>query len=221
MRNLILQHFDGNLGELEKLSIENIKLYAELIKSDYKLILGKPFRKNLSPQCQKVHMIHEDFDEYDNVLMVDIDMFTPKDMVDDVFQEKGIGYYSDTQKSLHATVSKRFPKIASLKYPYWGGAIYKLDRASRVHLRKGLEGDDSWLSTYNKSFVDEGIMHSLAVRTNFNPQYPYIDDRWCHASFFPNPEKAGFIHIRTKISPVGPKKDKIQNYYDLREKGII
>jgi hypothetical protein len=48
-----------------------------------------------------------------------------------------------------------------------------------------------------------------------------MERRWCQCSFLPNPEKAGFIHIRTKISPQGPKKEKIENYNQLVKQGII
>ena len=85
MRNLILQHFDGDLRPLDYESQWNIMDYADMINADYKLIRGKPFRQNLTNACQKVHMIHEEFDEWDNVLMLDIDMFRPRNMSINVF----------------------------------------------------------------------------------------------------------------------------------------
>ena len=38
MKNLILQHFDGELRELDKLSIRNIQQYAEMVGADYNLV---------------------------------------------------------------------------------------------------------------------------------------------------------------------------------------
>ena len=35
------------------------------------------------------------------------------------------------------------------------------------------------------------------------------------------PEKAGFIHVRTKITPQGPKRTKMENYQALVDKGIL
>ena len=32
---------------------------------------------------------------------------------------------------------------------------------------------------------------------------------------------AGFIHIRTKIKPEGPKREKIQNYQGLVDQGVL
>ena len=77
--NIILQHFDGELRELDKLSVENIKKYAERINVDYRLVTGKPFSKNLTNPCQKVHCISHEWDDYDEVLMLDPDM-TVKDI---------------------------------------------------------------------------------------------------------------------------------------------
>ena len=55
--NIILQHFDGNLRELDELSISNIRDYARMIDADYELVTGKPFREHLTSPCQKVHML--------------------------------------------------------------------------------------------------------------------------------------------------------------------
>ena len=87
MRNLILQHFDGEMRPLDYESQWNIMDYADMIDADYRLITGKPFRKNLTNACQKVHMLHEEFDDWDNVLMLDIDMFRPANMNINVFNE--------------------------------------------------------------------------------------------------------------------------------------
>ena len=89
MRNIILQHFDGELRPLDYQSQWNIMDYADMIDADYKLIRGKPFRQNLTNACQKVHIIHEEFDEWDNVLMLDIDMFRPRNMSVNVFLWRG------------------------------------------------------------------------------------------------------------------------------------
>ena len=223
MRNIILQHFDGELRELDQLSISNIKDYAEMVGADYRLVKGKPFRKHLTAPCQKVYMLDKEWDEYDNVLMLDIDMFAVKGMQINVFNEKGIGLYEEVQKRLHNKIAHTYPMIANINTPYWGGAIYKLDKKTRQLLRKELGGNEGWMLHYNQlyHFEDEGIIHSLAFKSGFNPKNPYLDKRWCQCSFLPNPENAGFIHIRTKITPSGPKRQKIENYRELVSKGIL
>tara|TARA_R110000822_G_scaffold101565_3_gene227766 strand:- start:8338 stop:9063 length:726 start_codon:yes stop_codon:yes gene_type:complete len=240
VKNIILQHFDGELRELDKLSMANIQEYAKLVDADYKLVTGKPFSKYLTSPCQKIHMLAEEFDDYDDVLMIDIDMFTPRGMTVNVFKEAGIGLYGDTQQRLHRELVARYPMLASSIHPYWGGAIYKLSKDMRVQLRSALTYNTAWVSNYNKHkwyedketswmsnynkhmwYEDEGIIHTLAVKSNFRPQEPYLNVKWCQCSFLPNPEKAGFIHIRTKVAPEGPKRAKIENYQALVDQGIL
>ena len=36
MKNIILQHFDGELRPLDKLSMKNIQAYAEMVGAEYK-----------------------------------------------------------------------------------------------------------------------------------------------------------------------------------------
>ena len=66
--NIILQHFDGELRELDKLSIDNIRNYADMVGAEYQLITGKPFRKHLTSPCQKVYMLDKCWDKYEDVL---------------------------------------------------------------------------------------------------------------------------------------------------------
>ena len=218
-----MQHFDGEFRDLDKLSIKNIQEYAKMVGAEYQLIRGKPFRKHLTSPCQKVYMLNEKFDDYDNVLMLDIDMFAPIGMKENVFDAKGAGLYEDIQRTLHQRIANRYPLNASINFPYWGGAIYKLDRSARIKLRGALDGDDGWMLPYNKAYEweDEGIMHGLAVKTGYNPKEPYMDRKWCQCSYLPNPERAGFLHIRTKVTPTGPKREKIENYNDLVLRNIL
>jgi hypothetical protein len=223
MKNIILQHFDGELRELDYLSIQNIKRYAKMVGAEYELITGKPFDKNLTAPCQKVYMIEEEFDGYDNVLMLDIDMFAPKGMTENIFDLPGVGLYHTVQQRLHKQLVQLYPMLANIDSPYWGGAIYKMNRDLRQKLRGGLNTNRSWMLKFNKPyhFEDEGIIHVLANRAGIQAQDTYLDPKWCQCSFLPNPEKAGFIHIRTKITPQGPKREKIENYNELVRAGII
>ncbi len=223
MTNIILQHFDGELRELDELSMSNIKDYATMVDADYQLIRGKPFRPHLTAPCQKVFMLDEMWDKYDDVLMLDIDMFAPKGMTDNIFKEEGIGLYEDTQKMLHNKIARTYPFIANMNSHYWGGAIYKMDKPTRQKLRKELGGNEGWMNSYNQlyHFEDEGIIHTLVYKSDFKTNKPNLDRRWCQCSFLPNPEKAGFIHIRTKVLPSGPKDSKINNYNKLKDKGIL
>ena len=224
MRNIILQHFDGDLRELDKLSKNNIMEYADHCKAEYQLVTGKPFRKHLTAPCQKVFMIDEQYDEYDNVLMLDIDMFVPKNMKVNIFTQTGIGLYNPIQQNLHGKLVRTYPFIGSMASPYWGGAIYKMNRALRQKLRTSLGGNEGWMNAYNKPYQweDEGIIHSLAFKSGIGiQQSQMLDPKWCYDNYLDHPESAGMIHIRTKITPQGPKQEKIKNYQVLVDKGIL
>lgn len=194
-----------------------------MVGAEYKLIIGKPFNKNLTSPCQKVYMIDKEFDAYNNVLMLDIDMFAPKGMTENIFDLPGVGLYHTVQQRLHRQLVELYPMLGNVNAPYWGGAIYKMDRNLRQKLRGGLNTNQSWMLKFNKlyHFEDEGIMHVLANRAGVKSEGTYLDPKWCQCSFLPNPEKAGFIHIRTKITPQGPKREKIENYQTLVDKGIL
>ena len=94
----------------------------------------------------------------------------------------------------------------------------------RQRLRKHLGGNEGWMNSYNVPyhFEDEGIIHTLAFFEGLKREDKYVLDRkWCQCSFLPEPENAGFIHIRTKITPSGPKREKIENYRELVKKEIL
>lgn len=226
MKNIILQHFDGKLRELDSLSLENIKAYAHQIGADHKLVEGKPFRSHLTGPCQKAHCISDVWDDYDNVLMLDIDVFVRKNLVRDIFKVQGNGIHGATQVKLkQKLVGQQRIKSGN---PYWAGSIYKFSREERQQLRSVLPVNDSWMDLYNKPyhFEDEGILAELAGKVNFPSKY--FDFKWNQCSFLPEPENAYMIHIRTKKPGQlngswenGGKRDKIENYYELAMKGVI
>ena len=169
-------------------------------------------------------MIEEKYDAYDQVLMVDIDMFAPIGMTENIFDLQGVGLYADTQVMLHRKILGHAPMFSSANHAYWGGAIYKMPKPLRMKLRRHLGGDESWMLPYNKAyqFEDEGIMHTLAMLSGIkHSAEQYLDRKWCYCSFLPQVEKAGFIHVRTKITPQGPKREKIDNYNALVAEGIL
>jgi hypothetical protein len=218
MRNIILQHFTGKLRPLDKLSVENISAYAERIGVEYQFVEGQVFREHLTPPCQKVHILDEKWDEYDDVLMLDIDMFVTKNLRLNVFKAEGVGLFADVQKRLKNRLVQH-GRIES-ESAYFGGAIYKLTKQQRQSLRDGIPEDDSWMDPYNEAyqFEDEGIMSELFHRTD--TQWSNLDQKWCQDSYMPE-HKAGMIHVRTKIKPEGPKREKIDNFYDLQMRGVI
>ena len=226
MKNIILQHFDGKLRELDRLSMENISAYAKTIGAEYELVEGKPLDENLTSPCQKAYCIDSHWDEYDNVLMLDIDVFIRKNLTEDIFKVPGHSVHGDTQANLKRKLIAR-GKISEHD-PYWAGSIYKFSKEERELLRSVMPKDPSWMRTYSipYQFEDEGILAELAGKVNF-PSI-YLDFKWNQCSFLPNPQDAKMIHVRTKKPGVltgswesCAKRPKIENYYELKIKGII
>lgn len=222
MKTLILQHWWGDLRELEELSMDNIQQYAKFCGADYQLLRGAVFNPNLKSECQKVYMLSEEFDDYDVVVMMDMDMFTRKGMTKNIFtDEKGIGRHYKVQPRLRESIANRLPQLCNPNYPYWGGSIYRLERDIRQRLRRHI--DHNILRVFNTNMVDEGIMHHLATKERMlEDENTYMDrQQWNYSSFDEGVEEAYIIHIRTKVTPEGPKRTKIENYRALVERGLI
>lgn len=210
--NIILQHFDGELRELERLSMENVSAYAKRIGAVYELVKGNPLSENLTPPCQKVYCIDSHWDKYDNVLMLDMDVFTRKNLIEDVFKVPGHGIHGDTQVILKRKLLAQ--KKITEHNPYWAGSIYKFSKKERKLLRSAMPED---ISSMQNELEDEGILAELAGKVNF-PSI-YLDFKWNQCSFLPNPQNAKMIHMRTKKLGAltgtwenGGKRPKIENY---------
>ena len=100
MKNIILQHWTGELGPLELASKANMEKYAKQCGAEYELILGNQFHPKLHGCYQKLIMLDKRFDKYQDTLMVDLDMFVVKDVKDNVFAVPGVGLNSKVQKDI-------------------------------------------------------------------------------------------------------------------------
>lgn len=221
-KNIILQHWVGEIGPLEKASLESIKEYANSIDAEHRLLLGDVFHPGMAPQTQKVHMLDEEFDEYDVVVMTDTDMFRRKGATGNIFtDETGFGRHTEIQTKLRAGMVRRWgSKIASPSHPYWGGSTTRWPREIRQLLRKFINIDVAWL--FNDNRHDEGLMHYLAYKANLSEKGAYFQGkRWNWGSFEDGVETADLVHIRPKVTPKGPKRPKWENYQSLVERGIL
>ena len=219
MKNIILQHWTGSLGPLEIASKKNIENYAKQCGADYQLIQGNQFRSYLTAPCQKLIMLDERFDQYDNVLMVDLDMFVVKDVKDNVFNVPGVGLNSKVQKDIFKAMckGKKYRSVTDRNGPFWGGAFWKFTNDQRKQLRKFIV--DSEMKIFNKNFVDEGIVHRLASQAGL--KQIDVPEEWCWGNCFPGYEKAKMIHIRHKFKYVGPKVPKLEVFEALKKEGIF
>ena len=220
MKKIILQHWTGELGELEKLSSANIQEYAKFCGADYKLLRGAVFNYSLSTQSQKIHMLSEEWDDYDVVVMLDIDMFVRKGCKANIFtDETGIGRHYNIQETLVQKLAQKFPLMCNASYPYWGGSAYRLEKDIRQEFRKHLRINE--MVQFNNNFNDEGIMHRCAVLADYKEKRYFDRQQWNYSSFEETVNEANIIHIRPKVKQGGPKRPKIENYKALVERGLI
>ena len=233
MKNIILQHWFGPMNELVEKSSQNISDYAKRIGADYELVRGIVFKPRIAHKmdipCQKLVYLDEKYDEYDNVLMLDADMFAVKGLEKNIFEvERGIGRHQGIQSELRLKLlHMKGMRWGSVRTPYWGGETFMMSREFRQNFRKVL--DEQVCMAFARHYHDEGIMFALANRlgitedqeTAFGQPIYQQGKEWSWSSWEPEVEKASFVHIRRKRWTDGPKRDKILNYYELVEKGIL
>tara|TARA_B100002019_G_scaffold59522_2_gene51023 strand:- start:544 stop:1212 length:669 start_codon:yes stop_codon:yes gene_type:complete len=222
MKKIILQHWTGELGELENLSSANIQKYAKFCGADYKLLRGSVFNRGVSTQSQKMHMLSEEFDDYDVVVMMDIDMFVRKGCTANIFtDETGMGRHYNIQETLVKKLAAKWPLLCNADYPYWGGSCYRLEKDIRQEFRKHLHIHE--MIQFNGTYNDEGIMHRCAVLADFKVKPGIYFDRqqWNYSSFEETVDEAYIIHIRPKVKLGGPKAPKIENYRALVKRNLI
>lgn len=222
MKNIIMQHYTGNLSDLAELSIKNIQKYAKTIGADYKFLEGNVFHPDLTPPCQKIHMLDEKWDDYEYVVMLDTDIFTVKNLKENIFTDiDGVGINTRYQRAIFKKFSKIHPDLTCAKYPYFGGAVWRFDKEQRRILRSKIIKKE--LPFFNHRFEDEGIIHRLMTLASV--KYNAIPHRWCYCSYLPNPESAALIHVRTKInnsmSRNASRRTKMENYEHLKSLGVL
>lgn len=215
------------MNELVERSTESMKAYAESIGADYEFIRGVVFMPRIAhkmdPPCQKLIYLDEKYDEYDYVVMVDADMFLRAGCTANIFtDDTGIGRHTSIQTALRQNLVGLYPDLGSVDAPYWGGSVFRLSREVRQRLREALTEDI--VMAFARRYHDEGVMHALAnkVGMKHNDDDVYLNGQmWNYSSFEPDVDQANFIHIRTKVTPQGPKRQKIENYRELVTRGLI
>lgn len=223
--NIILQHYNGKLAGVAKDSVDNISAYAKSIGVEHKLITGKPWKGWLSDQSQKLCFLMPEYDEYDNVVMLDCDMFTHRENKSNIFEAKGMGRHTKIQSELREKIATRNGLLANHAAPYWGGAIYKFDRETRIRLRSAIPTDQI-LGQLDRQLKDESIMHYLAWKSGL----PETEDTYFNGigkgnewdmNSFDDVSRAYIIHIRPKWTLQGPKTTKKEVLAKLVEQCVI
>lgn len=193
MKNLILQHWNNKMPTWARLACESVKLYAKDIGVEYKLISGWPMGEFRGAVSQKIAVVLEDWDEYDDVVMLDSDMvYSGK--ADNCFQYEGVGrlHFKAMKSKENSKQGRYWPNLYKQGEPLFFGNFVKLTREERIALRqyipdqKMIESNISnpRLSRYNTSMPpnDEQTLHYMihmsgALKDKKELQVPH--DRFC------------------------------------------
>ena len=193
MKNLILQHWNNKMPEWARLATESVKLYAKEIGVEYKLISGWPMGEFRGAVSQKIAIVLEEYDEYDDVVMLDSDMVY-SGVADDCFNYEGVGrlHYKAMKSEKNSKQGKYWPKLYKQGEPLFFGNFVKLTREERIALRPHLPNEadvrenmsDASLSVYKTSMPpnDEQTLHYMihtsgALKNKEQLQVPH--DRFC------------------------------------------
>jgi len=208
MKNLILQYWTGNMPEWARLAMESIKLYSSKIGAEYQLVSGWPVGEYRGVVSQKICLVNEEYDEYDNVLMLDTDMVY-SGIVDDVFQYEGVGrLHLKAMGSKEATKQGRYwPNLYKQGAPLFFGNFVKLNREERIKLREHMPSEQmirenmsnpnlSRFKTSNPPNDEQNmhymIHHSGALKDKAELMVPH--DRFCDLPEEAHP-KATLLHF--------------------------
>ena len=217
MKNLLLQHWSGDVPEIVGLSTEAMAAYAARIGADYAFLRGTQFDPRLSPAMQKLAMLSEDYDTSDTVCMVDSDMFPVRGLTESVFDLAGYGI---EHPSARARVHRQKPAFLDRGGVFWGGAVYLLPRDIRVRLRAHYAY--LWAREFDSRGLglDEGVMAVLARRTKVPVDGAYFGQEWAWASYADGFSTARMVHVRHHDGK-GRLVDKMDVYRALMAKGIL
>ena len=78
MKNIILQHWNGDMPQWARLAEKTARDYCERIGCEYELLRGHPMGEDWGPNPQKLAYLLEKYDDYDQTLMIDMDMIASK-----------------------------------------------------------------------------------------------------------------------------------------------
>jgi hypothetical protein len=198
--NLLLQHWHGEPSSVEQASWRSIEAYAKTIGVEHRVLRGALVPGVTMPQMHKLHMLSEEFDQYDVVVMLDSDMFARPDAAN-ICEASGIGVSGPLQAKLKASIRRRLPIRFRDKKDgdFYGGAIYRLERRDRQELRTHLSANilrdfDAYVRG-----LDEGVMHYLACRAGFIGRALVGGDVWACSSYAADRSNAHFVHIRRRV----------------------
>lgn len=162
MRNIILQHWNGDMPEWAKLAEKTVRDYCERIGCEYELLRGHPMGEDWGPNPQKLAYLLEKYDEYDQTLMIDMDMIASKSSRN-VFDIEQVGVIheramKDDGSSLTPDAAR--PLFKKGEYIFFGNFI-KLHKEQRIKAREHLDKEYIASVLKDKYAGDETVLAYL------------------------------------------------------------
>jgi len=230
MANLILQHWNNlngkSMPEWASCATQTIRKYSQSIGVEYRLIDGWPMGEFRGAVSQKLALILEEYDEYDQVLMLDADMIATRH-IDDVFQYEGIGrLHLKAMSSQQATKQgKYWPNLYRQGEPLFFGNFIKLTREERQALRKHIPSEemcnenmsDPSLSRFKTSMPpnDEQQMHWMIHQSGIlkdKKQLMVPHDRFCDLPEEAHPQATMMHYCNSRKNQI---PDAVRKIYGL------
>jgi len=144
MTNIILQHWNGDLPQWAKLAKKSVEQYADRIGCKYELVTGHPLGKKLGPNPQKLVYVTEKYDQYDKVLMLDMDVMATN-VYENAFERPEIGVLHDRAMKGTSRTPGSAPDLYKLGVPVFFGNYIMTTKEQRVAMREFADWD--WLAT--------------------------------------------------------------------------
>jgi hypothetical protein len=142
--NIILQHWNGDLPEWAKVAKKTVERYAEVIGCQYELVTGYPLGEKLGPNSQKLVYITEKYDQYEKVLMLDMDVMAT-DVYENAFERPEIGVLHDRAMRGKSRTPGSAPELFTLGMPIFFGNYIMTNKQQRIAMREF--ADWEWLAT--------------------------------------------------------------------------
>lgn len=158
--NIILQHWDGAMPEWAILAEKTVRLYAAAIGADYELVKGMPMGKVHGPNSQKLVYLDPKYDQYDQVLMLDMDTIATN-IHANVFDRPEIGVLHDRAMKGTSRTPGAGPSLYKRGSHVFFGNFIKLNKDQRVELRKHANWDLFAKAVVDHYSGDEIILHYL------------------------------------------------------------
>lgn len=209
--NLIMQHWQGELPYWAKRCHDSVVKYADKVGAEYLLYDGYPMKRffpnhiwqHRKPDqvVQKLWFFAEEFDKYEYVLMLDMDMLATE-VYENIFGHEGYGrlHLVGMQAANKSKNGRKWPLLYQKGKPMFFGNCLKFNREERVALRNQMyrSSGELLLATSTDQLLpnDEIMLHHLICKSGIlegkeNLQLPHA--RFCDLPEEAHPE-ATFLH---------------------------